>query len=85
MNSRRGRNAGASEVVTPEVHLPELGPDDVYLYAHANGAISVTDTGGGSEVVTLDVAIAVAAGCLDDGFRVVGARDDTPITHPRAA
>lgn len=71
--------SGHGERVSPDIELPDLGSGDVYVYAYANGAVTVTDQGGGSEMVTLDVAIGVAADSAHDGFRVFAAHDDAPI------
>lgn len=60
---------------------PDLGPGDLYVYAHANGAISVLDDAGRLELAPLDVAVSAAAARHVAGGRVRAAWDDAPLAR----
>lgn len=60
---------------------PDLGPGDVYVYAHANGAISVLDDGGHLALAPLRVAVAAAEGACAAGARVRAGWDDAPLAR----
>lgn len=59
--------------------LPVLATGDIYLYAHANGAIYLGYGDGRSMLVTLADAVDAAEGCAAAGCRVVVGNDDEPI------
>lgn len=59
--------------------LPTLDTGDVYVYAHANGAVFVAYGDGRSLLAPLPEAIAIARGCVAAGCRVVVAGDDAPL------
>lgn len=61
------------------IPLPALAAGDVYLFAHANGAISLRYADGRSMLVPLDEAVAVAEGCHAAGSEVVVGWEDVPI------
>lgn len=63
------------------VPAPDLGPGDVYVYAHANGAISVLDAGGHLALVPLSVAVAAAERAHAAGARVRAGWDDAPLAR----
>ena len=64
---------------------PELGPGDVYVYAHANGAVFVLDADGRSRLAPLDEVISVAEGCHAAGSVVRAAWDAAPLAEGAVA
>lgn len=58
---------------------PPLGPDDVYLYAHANGAICLLRADATSGLVPLDEAVSVAVAHTGAGGRVHLDHEDGPL------
>lgn len=58
-----------------------IEPGDVYLYAHANGAILEMTTDERSRLVTLAEAEAIVHGCHQAGHRVFTAQEDTLIAR----
>ncbi|HEU5085641.1 MAG TPA: ankyrin repeat domain-containing protein [Acidimicrobiales bacterium] len=60
---------------------PALAAGDVYLYAHANGALFVLESDGRSRLAPLDEAVAVAAGCHAAACRVRAGWDDAPLAE----
>lgn len=69
----------------PRVPPPALAPGDVYLYAHANGAVFVLDSDGRSRLAPLAEATAVAEGCHAAGHRVRLGRDAGPLADGAVA
>ncbi|MDE0805176.1 MAG: ankyrin repeat domain-containing protein, partial [Acidimicrobiales bacterium] len=59
--------------------IPPLGPDDVYLYAHGNGAICLLRAGGKVGLVPLDEATSVASAHQAAGGRIHLAHETGPL------
>jgi hypothetical protein len=66
---------------SPPVGQPSLGPDDIYVYAHANGAIALLDWAGGNIFVTLAEALFAAGEVESAGGRVFAAGQNAPLAH----
>lgn len=76
-----GPTVGAVTDHPPRIPPPELATGDVYVYAHANGAVFVLDSDGRSRLAPLDDAVVVAEGCHAAGHRVRAAWDDAPLAE----
>lgn len=68
-----------AEPRTPNV--PVLGPGELYVYSHANGAIFLLKSDGRSRVVPMATVVDLARGCHAAGHRVVVGWDEAPIAR----
>lgn len=62
-----------------------MEPGDVYIYAHANGAILDLGIDGRSRLVPLAEAQAIVEGCHQAGHQVFAAQEDTPVARAAMA